>query len=137
MSAAKFVAELENIAESRIPLATSQAVRATGLTIYGSLIDNPDNGGTPIKTGYARSSWNISTGQPVGKLAAPTRDKNGSYSPDSSPQLQITKEKIEDIYITNAVPYIVFLNQGSSKQAPAMFIERAIERGTGVKLEKV
>ena len=51
---------------------------------------------TPVDTGKARDSWNIThTGNP------------------SSPAI-----------ISNEVPYISRLNEGSSKQAPAHFVER-------------
>jgi len=52
---------------------------------------------TPIKTGYARSRW---------------KSKKYFFLPGGE--------------ISNDAPYINRLNQGSSQQAPALFIERAL-----------
>jgi len=38
----------------------------------------------------------------------------------------VSEDKIEQWYITNGVPYIKKLNEGSSKQAPARFIENTV-----------
>lgn len=108
-----------------------KAARASALAIYRNLVDNPDNGGTPVDTGYARASWNLSAGSPKAHLPAAERDPKAKYSPKP---VTLSKPKAgEDIFITNAVPYIVFLNEGSSDQAPQMFIQRAIESATGQK----
>jgi hypothetical protein len=55
---------------------------------------------TPIDTGYARSRWNYSF----------DKDSNGNITGT----------------IDNDAPYIENLNRGSSKQAPAYFIEQTL-----------
>lgn len=52
---------------------------------------------TPVKTGYARSRW---------------KARKNYFVPGGE--------------ITNDAEYIVYLNQGSSKQAPAYFIEQVL-----------
>jgi len=74
---------------------------------------------TPIDTGRARNSWILTTEKNKFKDA-----KNGSNLPSFLPP--VDDRKIETLYLTNGTPYIENLNQGSSKQAPARFIETAI-----------
>ena len=49
---------------------------------------------TPVDTGFARDSW------------------------------KLVKDNRESVRITNSAEYIEHLNRGSSKQAPALFIEK-------------
>ena len=53
---------------------------------------------TPVDTGFARSRWKYSS---------------NLFLPGG--------------VLENDAPYIIYLNQGSSKQAPAFFIERALQ----------
>ena len=82
---------------------------------------------TPVDTGRARHGWNITVGSPSsiippeGNYTMPNIAEHGyetivSVSPD------------QVIYITNRVHYIEKLNAGSSRQAPARFVELAAER---------
>lgn len=82
---------------------------------------------TPRKTGYAASNWVPSLG---GTAVGPFGSK---AQPDFSAQVaglaeirayRITRTAAP--IIINAVPYIGLLNSGSSLQAPALFVERAI-----------
>ena len=77
---------------------------------------------TPVDTGRARNSWVLS------------RDKNnfldakGGYTaaiggPGLGP---VSSTKIETLYATNGTPYIEDLNRGTSKQAPARFVEATV-----------
>lgn len=66
---------------------------------------------TPIKTGYARSRWTIR--QTDAYTVKYTFSKPGLFG-----EFNYT--------ISNDAPYIIYLNAGSSKQAPAFFIESTI-----------
>lgn len=77
----------------------------------------------PVDTGFARASGNVSIGTPDERTPAPGLD---SYPPPTRGNLP-KAEPFEPGYYTNAAPYVVFLNEGSSQQAPAHFIQRAIE----------
>ena len=68
---------------------------------------------TPIDTGYARSRWKKST-EEVFKL---------SFSFRARGFIRFT-ETIQ--VLGNDAPYIQYLNQGWSKQAPPFFIEQTI-----------
>lgn len=72
---------------------------------------------TPVKTGRARFSWDITTSS----FKAPPPE--GIYSAPSIPPIPKTDGPV---YIYNPIDYIEALNEGSSRQAPAMFVESAV-----------
>lgn len=82
---------------------------------------------TPVDTGRARHGWNITIGSPSttvppeGKYSMPNITDHGL-----STIISVSPEQV--IYITNRVHYIEKLNAGSSRQAPARFVELAAER---------
>jgi hypothetical protein len=102
------------------------AVKAVTINATAKLI-----AATPVKTGWARANW-------IPSVAEPREDPAGS--PDAvseSAQAQglaevaayrITEGPAAPAYVTNAVPYISRLNAGSSAQAPAEFVQRAIDQ---------
>jgi hypothetical protein len=79
---------------------------------------------TPVDTGFHRASWNASIGTPDERTPAPGAE---SYAPPATPLALPPAGPFEPGYVTNAAPAIVFLNEGSSQQAPAHFVQRAIE----------
>lgn len=94
---------------------------------------------TPVDTGYARAGWTPSVGNARAELTAPRpadeRTARG-VARKANPANRRTAQTIADTYrldqgsvfITNGVPYIGFLNGGSSAQAPKQFVERAINK---------
>ena len=93
------------------------------LLIDRKLRRNPSRGGTPVDTGHARANWVPSVGEPFrGNVegVAPSEHDRGVIA--------VLGYKLGDgpAWVTNNVPYILFLNDGSSAQSPAGFIERAI-----------
>lgn len=80
---------------------------------------------TPLDTGQASSNWKTTIDAP-----------SAVYDPGAAqgPSVSIADCKIalaaltpgHKIHIVNNVPYIVKLNQGSSQQAPAAFVELSI-----------
>jgi len=91
---------------------------------------------TPVDTGHARSGWTPNVGSPVvDRLDRPKDDTTAKGA--ASSRLAANRAKAEAIaktyllrqgrvFISNNVPYVVFLDQGSSAQAPANFVERAL-----------
>lgn len=79
---------------------------------------------TPLDTGRARHGWNITVGAPSntvppeGKYPMPNIAEHGLDT-----IISVSPEQV--IYITNRVPYIEDLNNGSSRQQPARFVERS------------
>ena len=102
---------------------TEDLIKKIALDVTANLIET-----TPIDTGWARSNW-------VPQIGAPFLDPVGSPAAiDPSQQEQgqaaILGYEIEvgAVFITNNVPYIVRLNEGSSAQAPSGFVQLAIEK---------
>lgn len=99
---------------------TADQVQALGLAIHANLTET-----TPVDTGWARSNWQMSAGSPIESTL-------GLPGTSGVPPLVVGYQLRQGpIYITNNVPYIQRLNEGYSQQAPAGFVQAAIERGVG------
>lgn len=90
--------------------------------------------GTPVDTGRARSNW-------ITSLGSARRDTLSPYAPGEggstgSANAQAAMDQCEavvahyqhgnEIHIANSLPYIGKLNEGSSAQAPANFVEESV-----------
>ena len=76
---------------------------------------------TPVDTGRARWGWFVTVGSPSTEIPP-----EGHYSiPDVTSRANVSVSADVTAYIANNVPYIVELNDGSSKQQPARFAERS------------
>ena len=75
---------------------------------------------TPVDTGRARSNWLPSVGLP---------NSTTTTSTNGSPMPSFAGYKVGmSLFISNNLPYISRLNEGWSKQAPAMFVEKAVQK---------
>ena len=82
---------------------------------------------TPVDTGWARANWVPSISNPYRGLDTKVTDV-----PSEKGKAEVATKYTLDkgaIFISNNVPYIKKLNEGSSKQAPAAFIQAAIIKG--------
>lgn len=76
---------------------------------------------TPVDTGRARGSWSVS----MNAIRTVDRGPQGSESQATSASMNSGVAEIASadpfgvLYIVNAIPYIGFLENGSSKQNPA------------------
>lgn len=79
---------------------------------------------TPVDTGHARANWVPSIGEPNASEVA-----TGDGAHDSG-LAQLVSYKLGDgpAFESNNAPYIQRLNAGSSTQAPALFIEAAVDK---------
>lgn len=77
---------------------------------------------TPVDTGRARFGWCVAINS-IPDFVPPV----GNYSLPPMPELGTITVK-DTIYIANNLPYIVPLNNGHSKQAPARFVEMVAAR---------
>lgn len=117
-----------------LPKKVNKLVRKVAIVIDQALVTS-----TPVDTGRARSNWI------VGINAAPSEDDREPFFPgeQGSTVAQNTQASIDEatqrintyagseggsIYIVNSVPYIEELNNGTSKQAPANFVEEAVQK---------
>lgn len=84
---------------------------------------------TPVDTGRARAGWIplVSNTPPDYVPDEETFKGRKNVSPPPIPGLRKIKLG-EKIYVSNNVPYVIFLDQGHSKQAPAGFIDATIDR---------
>lgn len=84
---------------------------------------------TPVDTGWARANWVPAIGQPVRDPAgSPEAVNTAEQNSGISGLLRYQRER-GSVFISNNVPYIIYLNAGSSAQAPSGFVENAIDRG--------
>lgn len=83
---------------------------------------------TPVDTGWARANWILSIGTPV-TAAVGTRSAVDRSAPSTAlRQLLQYRSAMGPVYITNRVPYIIYLNRGWSAQAPSGFVQIAVMR---------
>ena len=79
-------------------------------------------GQTPRDTGRAQHSWQI-----LGKGQRGKPLPKGQYA--GFPNLPAMPAKGQErMRIVNTAPHLVYLNQGWSKQAPALFVQKAIDK---------
>lgn len=108
---------------------TNRLVAKIALDANSNLIE-----ATPIDTGWARANWIPNVGRPSGPSqpeGGATPNVSAARSQQSSGEADIlTSYTIERgrIYISNGVPYITRLNDGHSNQAPAGFVEQAVDK---------
>lgn len=112
--------------------ATARALVAIAVEFKANVVE-----ATPKLTNWAAANWRLNVGAPavgtVGtrpttktKKGAPTRFTGGGDGGLAA----VLRYQVGDgpIYGTNNAPYIRALNAGSSKKAPAAFVEAALER---------
>lgn len=113
-----------------------QIVRKTALAIDQAVVL-----ATPVDTGRARANWLVSVDAPkLDEIPPYAEGKEGSTAgPNAQGAIDQGQAAIAEfgpdnksIHITNNVPYIGALNEGSSAQAPANFIQQAIDAGIAV-----
>mgnify|MGYP006429495409 CR=1 FL=1 len=86
---------------------------------------------TPVDTGRARANWIVGVNKRVEK-STEDADKSGRLT-IAAGEAEIGKAEADDtIHITNNLPYIVPLNNGSSIQASAGFVQRGIGRAAAI-----
>lgn len=78
---------------------------------------------TPVDTGHARRNWVPS----VGQRSSDVSDSDAAHAKGVADVLryQLTQGLL---WLSNNTPYIVALNYGHSKQAPAAFVEFAVDQ---------
>lgn len=127
-----------------VPREVNKVKRRTALAVDQTVVV-----ATPVDTGTARSNWIVSLGEAsdeVREAYSPIPKGQGDVSETENAQAAIAQGRAavaqvktgQDIHITNNVEHIVPLNQGHSAQAPAMFVEQAVDAGVlAVKESKI
>lgn len=116
-----------------VPREVNKAKRRAALAVDQAVVL-----GTPVDTGTARSNWLVSledaqdnTVEAHAELVDGTMAEtvNATGAMDQGKAVIARAKPEQDIHITNNLPYIVPLNEGSSAQAPAAFVEEAVDAG--------
>jgi len=87
---------------------------------------------TPVDLGWARANWVPSIGQPYDVVVGQPNDSSDvgaarRKQAEGRNALRGYKLTRGPIFVSNNVPYIQKLNEGSSAQAPAGFVQMAIQ----------
>lgn len=77
---------------------------------------------TPVDTGHARRNWIPSVSTP-----ANVQDDSGAAHAQGVAQVMAFTLAQGTLWVSNVVPYIQRLNYGHSQQAPAGFVETAVD----------
>lgn len=110
-----------------------RTVRKTALAVDQAVVLS-----TPVDTGRARSNWRVSLGsRPRGVINPYSpgsglgrgEQQNAQAAMAQAAAAVAQRRDGQDIYISNNVPYIGKLNDGSSRQAPAGFVQQAVMAG--------
>ncbi len=113
---------------------TSRVITKITLDVTANLVET-----TPVDTGWARANWVPSIGQPALRDLPSTRPDDAQVVAGAVAEQQTAKAgilgyalKMGRVFVTNNVPYILDLNDGSSKKAPVGFVQRAIAKAVTV-----
>lgn len=108
---------------------TEQVIKKVALDIVANLSRAANEGGTPVDTGWARANWLANVSTPSKNVAGTPESVNVAESEQQSGLGKVLLYRLAagPVYISNNVPYILRLNEGYSKQAPAGFVQRAIQ----------
>lgn len=108
-----------------------KVVKKIVLEVVNALIASPSAGGTPVDTGWASSNWIPHVGTPVLRPAgSPTNVSDAAQQAGIASVLGYRSSG--PVFVSNNVPYILRLNEGSSRQAPAGFVQAAIAKAVRV-----
>ena len=102
----------------------NQELRATGLNVLRLLVL-----GTPVDTGRAKGNWFVQLENPLREISQDRRQSTALIE-GNLVIASARNRRLPTIIISNNLPYIERLNQGHSQQAPALFVERIIQRVT-------
>ena len=95
---------------------------------------------TPVDTSEAVSNWQVTLGAPATGILPPYFEGEGGSTKSASAAAMLAANRAiipkfyavngDVLFLTNNVRHLVFLNQGSSAQAPAGFVEAAVADGS-------
>ncbi|WP_199556401.1 HK97 gp10 family phage protein [Sandaracinobacteroides hominis] len=103
----------------------NRETRAIALGILARLVDM-----SPVDTGRFRGNWQVDIGRaPEDELD--TTDKSGAATKAKGSATIAGAAPFEPIYLVNNLPYAGALNDGHSRQAPAGFVEAAVDQVAG------
>lgn len=120
----QFADKLQKVVQA-IPQRSGEAIQEVAQRTHAALVI-----GTPVKTGKARSNYLIGLDDDEPTEEVGPTSESGALSVGE--QAIHAKASPKSIAIVNNVDYLPKLNAGSSSQAPAGFIEAAVNVGERV-----
>lgn len=96
-------------------------VRAVTLSLFNGIIRD-----VPVDTGRARGSFETTVGQPA--TTTPDRLDPSGRQAMAEIEANVPQGAGQETYIASNLPYIVQLEEGSSKQAPEGMVKRNMDR---------
>jgi hypothetical protein len=116
----EFGVDLQKFART-MDIELEKVIKRVAFELHDRIIER-----TPVDTGAARASWNMSLNTPDESTADPGKGKGKKLSAGAATaKAKGTQRRIKRldpyrdvVWITNALPYIRRLEEGSSKQAP-------------------
>lgn len=110
--------------KSELTADISQEIRKLGIIIDQGVVI-----GTPVDTGVARANWLAGVGSaPTGTSTDLDKAGGQTIQRNNGTIATYPANGLPDLWIVNNLPYIGRLNDGYSEQAPAKFVEIAIDR---------
>lgn len=106
---------------------TTNVVKALVLEVHAKLVRPASSGGTPVDTGFARANWVPSISAPFTAIVGSPEAVSQGAAAQGLAQVA-TQYMLQNgpAFVSNNVNYITRLNDGSSKKAPAAFVQMAI-----------
>ena len=83
--------------------------------------------GTPVDTGRAMNNWVINVGTPSREVTDQGGDVGSIIASKTAEAFALPAGPFSTVWISNNLPYIVFLEEGSSKQAPRGWVAAAVQ----------
>ena len=108
---------------------TSELITKIVLDVHANLLET-----TPVDTGWARANWVPAIDEPFAENSEAIDPEPSDVQSQAATQQAgvnlIFSYQLEngEVFITNNVPYIQRLNDGSSDQEPEGFVQRAITK---------
>lgn len=120
----------------RLPRELKTAASMAAVSASRVIIKDLSNN-TPVDTTKAVSNWIVTLKSPAtGEIGSHVPGRKGDTKTPSALQtysaavaILASKKPGQVVYITNNVDYVKLLNEGSSKQQPAGFVQRAVYLG--------
>jgi hypothetical protein len=87
---------------------------------------------TPVETGRAQGNWQMEIDNvPEGETGIEDKSEDGAPTIARGLQALASLQPFQTVFITNNVPYIGFLENGTEKMAPVGMVSRTLARLAG------
>lgn len=122
------VTTLPSVVRDALDRTVERVVTFVTLEAWSNLRDPPQSGGTPVKTGFARASWIPSVGESSSLDGGSKQSVSDAPAQRGAAEVMTYHLSQGAAFVTTNVWYVALLNDGSSAQAPAGFVDSAVAR---------